>query len=76
MRIPLATDILRVPIADIPQLSKGFVKCCKACRFQTLQDICDKGAVEVSKSRYLGPFHFRELVDFLHKRNLLLALKD
>lgn len=76
MIVSLPTDILKLPIADIPELSKKFRACCQVCGFHTLRDVCDLGAVEASKIRYLGPGHFRELVDFLQQRRLLHALKD
>ncbi|GGH00017.1 hypothetical protein GCM10007415_39880 [Parapedobacter pyrenivorans] len=76
MIVPLPTDILKVPIADIPELGRKFQACCQACGFHTLREVCQLGAYEASKDRYLGPDHFRKLVDFLQERRILRALHD
>ncbi|SKB62915.1 hypothetical protein SAMN05660226_02345 [Parapedobacter luteus] len=68
------TDILHLPIAGMPGWSNTFRARCRACRFTTLQDIVSLGAAEVSRIKYLGPDCFRELVDFLDERELLLLL--
>ena len=68
--------LLHTPIADLHAWSKGFAKRCHACGLTNLQDIVQLGAHEVSKPRYLGPIYFRELVDYLHERQLLLVFPD
>jgi len=76
MAIHSLTDILNTPLADMPEWSTDFRARCKACKIITLQDLVALGAHEVSKTKYLGPDCFRELVAYLYARQLLPVLPD
>ena len=76
MTIPSLTHILNTPLANMPEWSNDFLSRCKARNITTLQDIVALGAHEVSKTKYLGPDCFRELVDYLYARQLLPLLPD
>jgi len=76
MAISSLTDILNTPLADMPEWSTDFRSRCKACKIVTLQDLVVLGAHEISKTKYLGPDCFRELVDYLYARQLLPVLPD
>ncbi|MFC6102852.1 hypothetical protein [Olivibacter domesticus] len=68
-------QIIHVPISDL-DFSAAFQTLCRRKNIQTLAAILSLGSGKLVKDAYLGPLHFRELVDYLDDRELLFLLKD
>lgn len=66
---------IHIPISDL-EFSADFQELCRRKNIQTLATILSLSSGELVKDTYLGPLHFRELVDYLAGRELLFLLKD
>ncbi|WP_028298870.1 hypothetical protein [Olivibacter sitiensis] len=69
-------EFISLPIAQHGELSKAFKSRCARRELHTLKDLFALGSNQLLEQYYLGTACFEELLDFLHRRQLVMFLPD